>query len=231
MGSWMMTAWIRRLDLTEWGRGTGRAREAGESKRGPGRAREGFVFTATRASAARSENINMSSLTATFTINDHTTRSRGGFSTEIQPIQIYMAENTTGAAYGGHDNDFIDKIPRRFICQICTKVLCEPHLAVCCGQHFCESCLNKWFARQRGKQSCPHCCRAEGEAFHHVINKGLRSEVNQLKLRCCHHGKGCQWTGELGALKAHLESESGCGFVMVECPNALFLIAHALCYV
>ena len=52
-----------------------------------------------------------------------------------------------------------------------------------------------------------------------MINKGLRSEVNQLKIRCCHHGKGCQWTGELGALKAHLESESGCGFVMVECPN------------
>ena len=144
--------------------------------------------------------------------------SRGGFSTEIQPIQRYMAENTTGAAYGGHDYDFIDKVADRLNCQICTKVLCEPHLAVCCGQHFCESCLNKWFARQRGKQSCPHC-RAEGDAFHHVINKGLRSEVNQLKIRCCHHGDGCQWTGELGALKTHLESESGCGFVTVECPN------------
>ena len=120
--------------------------------------------------------------------------------------------------YGGHDYDFFDKVADRFICQICTKVLCEPHLAVCCGQHFCESCLDKWFARQRGKQSCPHC-RAEGEGFNHVIHKGLRSEVYQLKIRCCHHRKGCEWTGELGALKAHLESESGCGFVTVECPN------------
>ena len=120
--------------------------------------------------------------------------------------------------YGGHDFDFVDKVPDRFNCQICTKVLCDPHLAVCCGQHFCESCLNKWFDRQQGKQSCPHC-RAEGEEFHHVINKGLRSEINQLKIKCSNHREGCQWTGELGMLKGHLESEKGCGFMMVECPN------------
>ena len=129
--------------------------------------------------------------------------------------------------YGGHDYDFVDKVTDRFFCQICTKVLCEPHLAVCCGQHFCESCLNKWFDRQRGKQSCPHC-RAEGEGFNHVIHKGLRSEINQLKIRCSNHGKGCQWTGELGALKAHLESESGCGFVMVECPNKCNLLGRTM---
>ena len=27
------------------------------------------------------------------------------------------------------------------------------------------------------------------------------------------------WTGELGALKTHLESDKGCGFVKVRCPN------------
>ena len=52
-----------------------------------------------------------------------------------------MAEQA--AVYGGHDNDFVGEVADRFICQICTKVLREPHLAVCCGQHFCESCLNK----------------------------------------------------------------------------------------
>ena len=119
--------------------------------------------------------------------------------------------------YGGHDCEFVEKVPDRYICQICTKVLRDPHLAVCCGQHFCESCLNKWFTRQ-GKESCPHC-RAEGEAFHHVIHKGLRSEVNEFKIRCSNHRKGCQWTGELGVLKTHLESDNGCGYVTVKCPN------------
>ena len=119
--------------------------------------------------------------------------------------------------YGGHDCEFVQEISDRLNCNICTKVLRDPHLAVCCGQHFCESCLNKWFTRQ-GKESCPHC-RAEGEAFNHVIHKGLRSEINQLKIRCSNHGEGCQWTGEMGALKAHLESDGGCGYVIVACPN------------
>ena len=120
-------------------------------------------------------------------------------------------------AYGGHDCTFVAAVPDRLNCNICTKVLRDPHLAVCCGQHFCESCLNKWFTGQ-GKESCPHC-RAEGEAFKYVINKGLRSEINQLKIRCSNHGKGCQWTGELGELKPHLGSDNGCDFVMVNCPN------------
>ena len=119
--------------------------------------------------------------------------------------------------YGGHDHQFVCDVPDRFICQICTKVLRDPHLAVCCGQHFCGTCLDRWFTRQ-DRESCPHC-RAEGEAFHHVIHKGLRSEINQLKIRCSNHGEGCQWTGELGALKKHLESDSGCGYVVVVCPN------------
>ena len=129
-----------------------------------------------------------------------------------------MASNAPAVQYGGHDYEFIGKVPDRFICQICTKVLRHPHLAVCCGQHFCESCLNKWFTRQGNLESCPHC-RAEGEGFNHVIHKGLRSEVNQLKIRCSNHGEGCQWTGELGTLKQHLESDGGCGYVLVKCPN------------
>ena len=125
-----------------------------------------------------------------------------------------MAEKPT---YGGHDHEFIGPVSDRLNCNVCTKVLRDPHLAVCCGQHFCESCLSQWFENQ-GKESCPHC-RVEGEDFHHVINKGVRSEINQLKIRCSNHGEGCQWKGELGVLKQHLESDNGCDFVMVECPN------------
>ena len=136
-----------------------------------------------------------------------------------------MAVQATATVYSGHDNDFVGEVADRYICQICTKVLREPHLAVCCGQHFCESCLNKWFNRQQGRQSCPHC-RAEGEAFSHVIHKGLRSEINQLKIRCINRGEGCEWTGELGTLKTHLESERGCGFVVVDCPNHCYDIEN-----
>ena len=124
------------------------------------------------------------------------------------------------AAQGGHDEEFVCQVPGRFLCHICAKVLREPHLAVCCGQHFCESCLKQWL-KQYHKQSCPHC-RTAGKAFNHVINKGLRSEINQLKIMCSNHAKGCLWTGELGALKTHLESDQGCGFVEVNCPNRCY---------
>ena len=121
------------------------------------------------------------------------------------------------AEKGGHDCEFIGAVSSHLNCNLCAKVLRDPHLAVCCGQHFCESCLNKWFTMQ-GKEICPRC-QAEGEGFNHVIHKGLRSEINQLEVKCSNHGEGCQWTGELGTLKHHLESDSGCGHAMVECPN------------
>ena len=118
--------------------------------------------------------------------------------------------------YGGFDVEFVRKVADRYSCQICAKVLRTPHLAVCCGQHFCESCLKEWFKKQRvGKETCPHC-RAEGENFNHVINKGLRSEINQLEIKCVNHREGCKWTGALDELEPHL---SGCGFVAVECSN------------
>ena len=121
---------------------------------------------------------------------------------------LNMAEKPDEREYGGYNYGFIGEVPGRVICQMCNKVFRDPHLAVCCGQHFCETCLNKWFTKQ-GKESCPHC-RAEGEEFHHVIDISVRREVNQLKIKCSNHGEDCQWTGELGTLKKHLESDSGC---------------------
>ena len=132
--------------------------------------------------------------------------------TSPTPQNITMAELNE---YGGFDFEFVRKVADRYLCQICTKVLRKPHLAVCCGQHFCESCLKEWFRKNRGKESCPHC-RAEGEKFNHVINKGLRSEINQLQIKCSNHSDGCKWRGELDELEPHL---SGCGFVAVKCPN------------
>ena len=90
---------------------------------------------------------------------------------------------------------------------------------MCCGHHFCESCLNKWLDQQLGSgKRCPHCS-TEREAFQTVLNKGLRSEINQLEIKCDNHSEGCKWRGELGTLEKHLESDSGCDFADVECPN------------
>ena len=128
-----------------------------------------------------------------------------------------VAKVSEKAKYGGHDYEFCDKVPEELICNICTKPLLEPHLTVCCGQYYCESCLKYWFTKQK-KESCPHC-RAEGVKFQHVPNKAIERKVNELKIRCTNHKDGCQWVGELSSSQSHLKSDKGCGFVGVSCTN------------
>jgi hypothetical protein len=58
--------------------------------------------------------------------------------------------------------------------------------------------------------------------FDHVLNKGLRSEIGELKVRCSNKKMGCTWAGELAALGEHLERVEGPGCdysKVVLCPN------------
>ena len=118
------------------------------------------------------------------------------------------------AQYGGYDLTFTKPVPDKFNCNICTKVLHDPHLTVCCGQHFCESCLDHWFKKQ--KTTCPHCRQ---ENFNHVLNKVLKREIDVLEIRCTNQGLGCKFVGELSSLQTHLDSDKGCGYVQVQCSN------------
>ncbi len=123
----------------------------------------------------------------------------------------------TNTEYGGYDNDFIETVPDRYVCTVCTKVLRDPHLTSCCGQHFCETCLNYWFEKHRQK-SCPHC-RAKGSGFNHFLDKKLKREISELKIWCSNKDKGCKWRDELQSLEKHIKSDRGCGYVEVKCPN------------
>ena len=121
-------------------------------------------------------------------------------------------------SYGGHEEDFVYNIEPRLVCLVCAKPFREPHQTACCRQNFCESCLKRWMKKNGQKNSCPHC-RAEGRRFQHSLNHSLKSEVERLEVRCSQRRNGCRWVGELGQLKRHLNSDSGCGYVEVECPN------------
>ena len=116
---------------------------------------------------------------------------------------------------GGYEYDFLlDPVPERFLCNVCMKVLKDARLTECCGQHFCDSCLAEWLKQQK---TCPHCRK---EDFVSIINKEKIREINELRIRCTNREKGCDWVGQLGALKDHKKSESnGCGYVTVQCTN------------
>ena len=134
------------------------------------------------------------------------------------------------AQSGGYDYEFVDEVPSKYICCICTKVLREARLAECCGQHFCHSCLTQWFS-SNSKKICPHC---RTPRFQHVLNKEKIREIKKLRIRCSNVKKGCKWESELGDIKHHLESESGCQFVIVKCSNDAYkcfstALQHLVC--
>jgi len=117
--------------------------------------------------------------------------------------------------FGGYDFQFTDSVPQRLYCNICARVLHDPHLTECCGQHFCVSCLEHWFKAQK-KTTCPHCRQKK---FKHILSKPLKREIDELEIQCIKQGVGCQWMGELSSLQAHLNSDKGCEYADVQCSN------------
>ena len=122
--------------------------------------------------------------------------------------------------YGGIEEDFVDKIADTLTCHICAKPLRDPHLTKCCGQNFCEPCLEQWSTKHQ-EQCCPFC-RSTGEEFEHFLDKKTKREINALKVQCSNHRQGCKWIGELGTLQDHLNAKTGCGYVEIECPNRCY---------
>ena len=116
---------------------------------------------------------------------------------------------------GGYDYEFVDRVPPKYICNICQKVIREARLTVCCGQHFCDSCLQQWQSTtaQKAQNTCPHCRQPD---FQSVLNKEKMREINELRVRCVYRQGGCRWSGALEDLKQHLEQDS-CGNVVVVC--------------
>ena len=108
----------------------------------------------------------------------------------------------------------MDEVPAKYHCNICSKVLRDARLTVCCGQHYCDSCLKQWSASRNLKKKCPHCLQ---ENFQSFLNKAIIREINEFRVKCTHHQKGCDWVGELCNLEKHINSDDGCGYTLVKC--------------
>ena len=117
---------------------------------------------------------------------------------------------------GGYRCEFIDPVSDDFICKVCNCVAREPNLTVCCGQHYCQSCITKIV--EDGKP-CPNseCGEATFNAF---LNKNCKRKILALRVHCTMKDRGCQWTGKVEHLDDHLDVNSGdCQYVDVECPE------------
>ena len=117
----------------------------------------------------------------------------------------------------GYDYDFVTAPPKSLECPVCLMTFRDPHVISCCGNEFCQLCIERV---QRDGKPCPLCNEPNFTTF---LHKKLVREVNGLVVRCPQKELGCEWEGELGQVEQHLNpgaglsSSSGCGYVMVEC--------------
>ncbi len=125
---------------------------------------------------------------------------------------LKMASPSTG----GYDQEFLDPPAKlkEFECPLCLLVIREPTLTSCCGQHFCQSCINRIIT---DRKPCPLCKQLRFGTF---LDKKQKRKVLELKVNCSMKLRGCSWTGELGELDSHTDTGAGdCQFVDVTCPN------------
>ena len=112
----------------------------------------------------------------------------------------------------GYQHEFL-KPPaklKKYECPDCLCVTREPHLTDCCGQHFCQACINRIITSEN---PIVPCCQAR--KFNVMIDKKRRRKVLKLKVRCTM--KGCDWSVKLGKHKRHLDTH--CQYVDVKCSN------------
>ena len=117
---------------------------------------------------------------------------------------------------GGYEHEFLEPSAKlkKYECPLCLHATREPYLTDCCGQHFCQACINRIVT---DRKPCPLC---KTSSFHMMIDKKQKRRVLELKVKCTMKERGCDWSGELGKLDTHVDTRNGsCQFVDVNCPN------------
>ena len=112
---------------------------------------------------------------------------------------------------GGYQCEFIGVIPEDLRCRVCKHVIRNSKFLSCCGEHFCKDCIQPLW------NQCPACSETD---FSVVIDETQNRKILALEARCIMKHRGCEWTGKLEDLEAHLELNAGdCEYVDIACPN------------
>ena len=99
-------------------------------------------------------------------------------------------------------------------CPVCLLIIREPHQVTCCGKRFCQSCIE---CLKDNNKPCPTCKKEDIANF---PDKGLKQTMHTLEVHCSHQKDGCEWTGELGQLYAHLNEDPEPGKELEGCQYA-----------
>ena len=114
----------------------------------------------------------------------------------------------------GYEYEFVDQVPEDYFCKLCKHVARKPNIISCCGECFCKACVDVII---QDKKLCPSCDKTDLTSFLHPKHQ---FKILALEVRCTMKDRGCEWTGQLQHLNAHLDVTTGdCQYVDVECPK------------
>ena len=115
----------------------------------------------------------------------------------------------------GYENEFVDQVPEDYFCNLCKHVARQYTITTCCGECFCKVCIDTIV---KDKKSCPSCKSNDIKAL--GLQVKYQRKILALEVRCTMKDRGCEWTGQLQHLDAHLEVTTGnCQYVDVKCPK------------
>ena len=114
----------------------------------------------------------------------------------------------------GYEYEFVDQVPEDYFCKLCKHVAREPTLLSCCGECFCKVCVDEII---HDTKPCPNCSKTDFTSF---LQPKYQFKILALEVHCTMKDRGCEWTGQLQHLDAHLDVTTGdCEYVDVECPK------------
>ena len=114
----------------------------------------------------------------------------------------------------GYDEErFVTTINRNFLCLICFNVLKDPVLCPRNQHCFCRGCITKHLENSRKCPTWPHELTEETLT---EPSRMVKDYLNESKIRCVYHDRGCEEIVQLQHLDQH---EDSCGFTPAVCTN------------
>ena len=114
----------------------------------------------------------------------------------------------------GYDEErFVTTVNRNFLCLICFNVLKDPVLCPRNQHCFCRGCITKHL---ENSQRCPTCADKLTEETLAEPHRMVKDYLNESKIRCVYHDRGCEEIVQLQHLDQH---ENSCGFTPAVCTN------------
>ncbi|XP_028414539.1 E3 ubiquitin-protein ligase NRDP1-like [Dendronephthya gigantea] len=124
-----------------------------------------------------------------------------------------MATGNENTLQGYDVSRFQAEVREDVLCSICYKVPKNPRLCQHQEHVFCLSDISQWLL---GNKTCPVCRDPLSQETLRRPTGFLKNYLNDLKIKCDHHERGCPDYVRLEHLPKHVEQ---CGYAPVMCRN------------